>query len=75
MLFSSWPISRAQDQIVLLHGAGSDQIELLRGAGSTWPVVARGQQAKIPRIGNLDRALGFLEKRTANKQSEALDKS
>jgi phosphate transport system substrate-binding protein len=36
MLFSSWPISMAQDQSVLLRGAGSDQIVLLRGAGSTF---------------------------------------
>jgi phosphate transport system substrate-binding protein len=36
LLFSSWPISRAQDQVVLLRGAGSDQVVLLRGAGSTF---------------------------------------
>ena len=36
LLSSSWPISSAQDQVVLLRGAGSDQVVLLRGAGSTF---------------------------------------
>src|SRR5215467_6928915 len=36
LLSSSWPISSAQNQVVLLRGAGSDQVVLLRGAGSTF---------------------------------------
>ena len=36
MLFGSWPIIGAQDQILSVRSAGSDQIVLLRGAGSTF---------------------------------------